>query len=86
MKTVYAENIGGKGLCSLLVTASSHLHNMHKLNMRWIATEFTPRLLTDNQKKLRLEFYTELKNEVRNNPDFLSKMVTVVKVWSTGTA
>jgi len=44
--------------------------------MRWIAAKFVPRLLTDNQKQHWLKVSMELKEQVRNDPDVLSKVVT----------
>jgi hypothetical protein len=42
--------------------------------MRQTATKFMPRLQTDYQKQHQLEFNMELKEQVRNDPDFLSKV------------
>jgi histone-lysine N-methyltransferase SETMAR len=47
-----------------------------ELNMRHIAAKFVPRLLTDDQKQHSLEVSMELKKQVRNDPDFLYKVVT----------
>jgi hypothetical protein len=44
--------------------------------MRRIAAKFVPRLLTDDQQQYRLEVSMELKEQVRNHRDFLSKVVT----------
>jgi hypothetical protein len=43
--------------------------------MRRIAAKLVPRLLTEDQKQHRLEVCMELK-EVRNDPDFLFKVIT----------
>jgi histone-lysine N-methyltransferase SETMAR len=55
-----------------------------KLNMRQIAAKFVPRLLTDDQKRHRLEVSMELKEQVRNDPDFLSKVVIGDESWIYG--
>jgi histone-lysine N-methyltransferase SETMAR len=52
--------------------------------MRRIAAKFVPRLLTDDQKQHRLEVCMELKEHVRNDPDFLSKVVTGDESWIYG--
>jgi hypothetical protein len=49
--------------------------------MRPIAAKFVPRLLTDDQKQHRLEVCMELKEQVRSDPDFLSKVVTGDESW-----
>jgi histone-lysine N-methyltransferase SETMAR len=57
---------------------------LDKLNMRRIAAKFVPRLLTDDQKQHRLEVRMKLKEQVRNDPDFLSKVVTCDECWIYG--
>jgi hypothetical protein len=47
----------------------------------WIAANFVPRLLNDDQKQHRLEVITELKEYARNGSYFLSKFVTVNENW-----
>jgi len=42
----------------------------------WIAANFVPRLLNDDQKQHRLEVSTELTEYARNGSYFLSKFVT----------
>jgi histone-lysine N-methyltransferase SETMAR len=52
--------------------------------MRRIAAKFMPKLLTDDQKQQWLEVSMELKEQVRNDPDFLSKVVTGDESWIYG--
>jgi hypothetical protein len=52
--------------------------------MRRIVAKFVPRLLTDDQKQHRLEVSTELKEQVRNNLDSLSKVVAGDASWLYG--
>jgi outer membrane lipoprotein-sorting protein len=52
-----------------------------ELNVRQIAAKFVPRLLTDDQKQHRLEVSMKRKEQVRNDPDFLSKVVIGDESW-----
>jgi hypothetical protein len=52
--------------------------------MRRIAAKFVPKLLTDDQKQHRLDVCMELKEQVRNDRDFLSKVVTGDEIWIYG--
>jgi hypothetical protein len=52
--------------------------------MRQPVAKFVPRLLTDDQKQHRLEVSMQLKEHVRNGPDFLSKIITVDTSWIYG--
>ncbi|PNF32071.1 hypothetical protein B7P43_G05722 [Cryptotermes secundus] len=49
-----------------------------ELNMRRIAAKFVPRLLQNEQKQHRLEVCRELQQQLQEDPNFLSKVVTVV--------
>lgn len=44
--------------------------------MGCIAAKFVPKLMTDVKKQHRLEVFVELPQQVRNDLDFLSKVVT----------
>jgi hypothetical protein len=55
-----------------------------ELNMSWIAAKFVPGLVTDDKKQHRLEISIELKEQVRNDPDILSKVVTGDEIWIYG--
>ncbi|PNF35319.1 hypothetical protein B7P43_G04817 [Cryptotermes secundus] len=46
--------------------------------MRRIATKSVPRLLQNEQKQHRLEVCRELQQQLQEDPNFLSKVVTVV--------
>jgi hypothetical protein len=52
--------------------------------MRQTAAKFMPRLQTDYQKQRQLETSKELMEQVRNDPDILSKVVTVDENWIYG--
>jgi hypothetical protein len=52
--------------------------------MRRIAAIFVPRLLTGDQKQHRLEVCMELKEQVRNDPGVLSKIITGDESWIYG--
>ncbi|PNF42588.1 hypothetical protein B7P43_G03094, partial [Cryptotermes secundus] len=47
-----------------------------ELNMRRIAAKFVPRLLQNEQKQHRLEVCRELQQQLQEDPNFLSKVVT----------
>ena len=55
-----------------------------QLCMGQTSAKFMPRLQTDYQKQHQLEVSMELKEQVRNDPDFLSKVVTVDESWIYG--
>jgi hypothetical protein len=74
-------------VCNILVLSYGTCQRIlsDELNMRRIAAKFVPRLLTDDQKQHRLVVCMELKEQVRNDPDFLSKVVTGDESWIMGT-
>jgi histone-lysine N-methyltransferase SETMAR len=51
------------------------------LDMRRISAKFVPRLLSDDQKAHRLSVCRELKQEARNNPSFISNIITYEEKW-----
>jgi hypothetical protein len=55
-----------------------------ELIMRLIGAKFVARLLTDDQKQHQLEVIVDLKKHVRNDPDFLSKVITDDESWIDG--
>ncbi|KAJ4427144.1 hypothetical protein ANN_24760, partial [Periplaneta americana] len=55
-----------------------------KLNMRWIAAKFVPRLLSDEQKQHHVQICTELQERLVSDPDFLSKVITGDESWVCG--
>jgi hypothetical protein len=68
-------------VCNLLVLSYGTCQRIlsDELNMRRIAAKFVPRLLSDDQKQHRLEVCMELKEQVRNDPDFLGFMGTTLQ-------
>ncbi|PNF17937.1 hypothetical protein B7P43_G14737 [Cryptotermes secundus] len=55
-----------------------------ELNMRMIAAKFVPRLLQNEQKQHRLEVCRELQQQLQEDPNFLSKVVTGDESWVHG--
>jgi hypothetical protein len=51
------------------------------LNMRRIAAKFVPRLLSNDQKEHRVVVCRELKDQARDDPDFISKVITGGESW-----
>ena len=54
------------------------------LNIRRISAKFVPRLLSDDQKALRVSVCRELKQQARNDPIFISNIITADKTWVYG--
>ena len=54
------------------------------LHMGRVAAEFVPRLLTSEQRERRLQAYFELQNQLKENPDFFSKVITGDESWCYG--
>jgi len=54
------------------------------LNMRCISARFMPRLLSDDQKALRVSLCRELKQQARDNPNFISSIITGDETWVYG--
>jgi len=52
-----------------------------ELNMRRIAAKFVPRLLKNDQQDHQVQVCTELQKAVRNDPNFLSRVVTGDESW-----
>jgi hypothetical protein len=73
-------------VCNILVLSYKTCQRIlsDELNMRRIAAKFMPRLLTDDQKQHQLEVCMELKEQVTNDPDFLSKVGTGDESWIYG--
>ena len=51
------------------------------LNMRRISARFVPRLLSDDQKALRVSACRELKQQARDDPNFTSNIITGDETW-----
>jgi hypothetical protein len=54
------------------------------LNMRRISARFVPRLLSDDQKALRVSVCRELKQQARDDPNFISNITTGDDTWVYG--
>jgi histone-lysine N-methyltransferase SETMAR len=54
------------------------------LNMRPISARFVPRLLSDNQKDLHVSVCSELKQQARDDPNFISNIITGDETWVYG--
>ena len=52
--------------------------------MRRVAKKFVPRLLTEDQQKSRLAVCQDLKRELENDPNFLSRVITGDESWCYG--
>jgi len=51
------------------------------LNMRRISARFVPRLLSDDQKAHRVSVCRELKQQARDDPNFISNVITGDETW-----
>jgi len=54
------------------------------LNMKRVSAKFVPRLLTEYQKNNRLNICYGLREQVGNDPQILSKVVTGDETWCYG--
>ena len=54
---------------------------MEDLNMKCVTAKFVPRLLTKDQKNNCLNVCYDLREQVGNNPQILSKVVTRDETW-----
>jgi len=54
------------------------------LNMRRISARLVPRLLSDDQKILRVSVCKELKQQARDDPNFISNITTGDETWVYG--
>jgi hypothetical protein len=52
--------------------------------MRHISARFVPRLLSDDQKVLRVSVFRELKQQARDDPNFISSIMTGDEAWVYG--
>ena len=52
--------------------------------MRRISARFVPRLLSDKQKAHRISVRRELKQQARNDPNFISNIITGDETWVYG--
>jgi len=49
--------------------------------MRFVSTKFVPRLLTDDQKDIRVEISQELLANANGNENFLDNILTGDETW-----
>lgn len=54
------------------------------LGMRRVTAKFVPRVLTEQQKENRVETCRALKDQLRTDPDFFSKVITGDESWCYG--
>jgi len=54
------------------------------LNMRRISARFVPRLLSDDQKALHVSVCRELKQQARDDPNFICNITTGDEKWVYG--
>jgi hypothetical protein len=52
--------------------------------MRCISVTFVPRLLSDDQKALRISACRELKQQARDDPNFITNIITGDETWVYG--
>ena len=52
--------------------------------MRRVSARFVPRLLSDDQKALRVSVCRELKQQTRDDPNFISNIITGHETWVYG--
>ena len=57
---------------------------MEDLNMKCVSAKFVPLLLTQDQKNNRLNVCYDLREQVGNGPQILSKVVTGDETWCHG--
>jgi len=50
-------------------------------NKRRISARYVPRLLSDNQKALHVSICRELKQQARDDPNFISNIITGDETW-----
>ena len=55
-----------------------------ELHMKRVAAKFVPRLLSEDQRANRLDVCCELKDQLKTDPDFLSKIITGDESWCYG--
>jgi len=55
--------------------------SQNNLNMRSISARYVPRLLSDDQKALHVSVHRELKQQARDDPNFISNIITSDETW-----
>jgi len=49
--------------------------------MKRVAAKFVPHLLSEDQRANRLDVCREMKDQLKSDPDFLSKIITGDESW-----
>jgi len=72
--------------CEIVVLSFGTVQHIlaDKLNMSRISARFAPRRLSDDQKALRFSLWREIKQQARDDPNFISNMITGVELWVFG--
>jgi len=52
--------------------------------MKRVAVKFIPCLLSEDQRASRLDVCHEMKDQLKTDPDFLSKIITADESWCYG--
>ena len=55
-----------------------------ELHMKQVAAKFVPRLLLEHQRANHLDVFHEMKDQLKTDPDFLSKIITGDESWCCG--
>jgi len=55
-----------------------------ELQMKRVAAKFIPHLLSEDQRANRLDVCHEMKDQLKTDPDFLSKIITGDGSWCYG--
>ena len=66
------------------VSWSSFQRILTELHMKRVTAKFVPRLLLEDQRANRLDVCREMKDQLKTDPDFLSKIITGDESWCYG--
>jgi len=55
-----------------------------ELHMKQVVAKFVPRLLSEDQRAIRLDVCREMKEQLKTEPDILSKIITGDESWCYG--
>jgi len=55
-----------------------------ELHLKRVAVKFVPHLLSEDQRANRLDVCREMKDQLKTDPDFLSKIITGDESWCYG--
>jgi len=73
-------------VCEIVVLSYGTVQHIlaDNLSMRHISARIVPRLLSDDQKALRVSICWELKQQARDDPNFISNIITGDETWVYG--